>query len=228
MTLDGRLQAVADFVPVDSSVADIGTDHGYLALHLYEKNSDRKIIAADLNAGPCEAARKTFAEAGVEDVAVRQGNGLEALSAGEVECICIAGMGGKLIADILANSPEVFSQLKYAVLQPQNAAGDLRKWLLTHNWELADETLAKVDGRIYQIIKAEPVGEVVKNYTEKELLVGPVLLEKGDELLYEHVQSIREGLSKVVGGLQKASELKLEQAVKLQKTQEMIEELRQI
>lgn len=228
MNLDNRLQAVADFVPLDSSVADIGTDHGYLALHLYEKNSDRKIIAADLNAGPCEAARKTFAEAGVEDVAVRQGNGLEALSAGEVGCVCIAGMGGKLIADILANCPDVFAELKCAVLQPQNAASELRKWLLAHNWELADETLAKVDGRIYQIIKAQPSDGDFKEYTEKEMLAGPILLEKGHELLSEHVQGIIEGLSKVVSGLQKASELKLEQAVKLQKTQEMIEELKQI
>ena len=110
MTLDKRLQAVADFVPKGCKVADIGTDHGYLAKYLYEQDNSRYVIAADLNAGPCEAARKTFAEFGLEDkIPVRQGSGLEPLSAGEVDTVCIAGMGGKLIADILAGKKEVFA-----------------------------------------------------------------------------------------------------------------------
>ena len=76
MTLDKRLQAVADFVPKGCKVADIGTDHGYLAKYLYEQDNSRYVIAADLNAGPCEAARKTFAEFGLEDkIPVRQGSG---------------------------------------------------------------------------------------------------------------------------------------------------------
>ena len=32
MILDDRLEAVAGFVPADCKVADIGTDHGYLAM----------------------------------------------------------------------------------------------------------------------------------------------------------------------------------------------------
>lgn len=228
MKLDHRLQAVADFVPWDMSVADIGTDHGYLALHLHDVNSQRRIIAADLNAGPCEAARKTFAEAGVmDDIMVRQGNGLEALRADEVECVCIAGMGGKLISDILANSPAVFASLKCAVLQPQNGGAELRKWLLTNHWSIAAETLAKADNRIYQIIKAVP-GDDGTEYSEISLTVGPRLLENGHELLKEYAAHLIEGLTKVTNGLEKANELGLEQVVKLQKTREMIEELKKL
>ena len=36
MKLDARLAAVAAFVPQGSRVADIGTDHGYLAVALVE------------------------------------------------------------------------------------------------------------------------------------------------------------------------------------------------
>ena len=42
MTLDKRLQAVADFVPKGCKVADIGTDHGYLAKYLYEHPDEIK------------------------------------------------------------------------------------------------------------------------------------------------------------------------------------------
>lgn len=228
MKLDNRLHTVADLVPLNMNVSDIGTDHGYLALHLKRVNHDRTVIAADLNAGPCDAARNTFIEAGmIDEIPVRQGNGMEILCPGEVDCVCIAGMGGKLIADILANSPAVFSQLKCAVLQPQNGAGDLRKWILANHWSIAEEALAKADGRIYQIIKAVP-GEDGTGYSDVELLIGPRLLAKGHKLLHEYAENVIEGLLKITGGLEKAQELSLEQVVKLQKTKEMIEELRKL
>lgn len=228
MKLDNRLQAVADLVPLSISVADIGTDHGYLALHLHEKNRERTVIAADLNAGPCDAARKTFIEAGVEEeITVRQGNGLEALKLGEVDCVCIAGMGGKLISDILNNSPDIFSKLKYVILQPQNGAMNLRKWILANHWSIEAETLAKADGRIYQVMRAVP-GADGTEYSEIELLAGPRLLKNGHELLHEYAEHLADGLYKIVEGLQKAHELSLEQAVKLQKTRELIEELKKL
>lgn len=200
--LDDRLQAVADFVPPASSVADIGTDHGYLAIELFKINSTRRVIAADLNAGPCQAARRTISEAGFSEVIeVRQGDGLAALTPGEVDTVCIAGMGGKLEADILEARPDVTAKLQCLVLQPQNGFEYLRGWLYDHNWHIEDERLSKVDGRVYQIIKAiqghkEPL-------TEAELILGPVLIKKRPVLFAEHVQNNIEQLDKIRQGLQK-------------------------
>jgi len=200
--LDDRLQAVADFVPLASTVADIGTDHGYLAIELFKINSTRRVIAADLNAGPCQAARRTISEAGFSEVIeVRQGDGLAALTPGEVDTVCIAGMGGKLEADILEARPDVTAKLQCLVLQPQNGFEYLRGWLYDHNWHIEDERLSKVDGRVYQIIKAiqghkEPL-------TEAELILGPVLIKKRPVLFAEHVQNNIEQLDKIRQGLQK-------------------------
>jgi tRNA (adenine22-N1)-methyltransferase len=200
--LDDRLQAVADFVPPASSVADIGTDHGYLAIELFKINSTRRVIAADLNAGPCQAARRTISEAGFSDsIEVRQGDGLAALTPGEVDTVCIAGMGGKLEADILGARPAVTTKLQCLVLQPQNGFEYLRGWLYDHNCHIEDEKLSKVDGRVYQIIKAiqghkEPL-------TEAELILGPVLIKNRPALFAEHVQNNIEQLDKIRQGLQK-------------------------
>ncbi|WP_027407350.1 class I SAM-dependent methyltransferase [Anaerovibrio sp. RM50] len=200
--LDDRLKAVAEFVPISDSVADIGTDHGYLAIELFKINNARRVIAADLNSGPCQAARRTISEAGFnESIAVRQGDGLAALTAGEVDTVCIAGMGGKLEADILEARPEVTDQLKCLVLQPQNGFEYLRGWLYDNNWLIEDEKLAKVDGRVYQIIKA--VRGMAEPLNEAELILGPVLIKKRPELFTEHVQNNIAQLDKIRQGLQK-------------------------
>ena len=200
--LDERLQAVADFVPPASSVADIGTDHGYLAIELFKINNARRVVAADLNAGPCQAARRTISEAGFSDsIEVRQGDGLAALTPGEVDTVCIAGMGGKLEADILEARPDVTAKLQCLVLQPQNGFEYLRDWLYAHDWHIEDEKLAKVDGRVYQIIKAVQGKEEM--LTEPELILGPVLIKKRPVLFAEHVQNNIEQLDIIRQGLQK-------------------------
>lgn len=204
MLLDDRLEAVAAFVDRGAAVADIGTDHGYLAIELKRRDGSRRVIAADKNAGPCEAARRTLRENGMEqEIEVRQGDGLAALAAGEADTVCIAGMGGKLIADILAEQPEVFAGLKCAVLQPQNAFVMLRGWLYEQGWRIEAESLVKVDGRIYQIIRAVPGQAEMPSW--KELLLGPVLLEKRPALFREHVENNLESMGKVLSGMKKGS-----------------------
>ena len=205
MILDDRLEAVAGFVPADCKVADIGTDHGYLAMELYKRDKRRTVIAADKNAGPCQAASHTLAEAGLtECIQVRQGDGLKALAVGEADTVCIAGMGGKLISDILSAEPEVLAGLSCLVLQPQNAYSLLRRWLYEHNWHIVDEALAQVDGRVYQIIKAERGQAEIPS--ELALKLGPVLLEKRPELFAKHVENNLISCHKVLTGLQKSAE----------------------
>lgn len=220
--LDDRLEAVAAFVEAGAAVADIGTDHGYLAMELKRRDSSRRVIAADKNGGPCGAARKTLRENGMEQaVEVRQGDGLTALAAGEVDTVCIAGMGGKLITDILAARPEVFAGLKCVVLQPQNAFGVLRGWLYEHGWHIEDEALAKVDGRVYQIIRAVPGKAAMP--PGQELLIGPVLLKKRPELFQEHVENNLEALAKVMAGMRKGSSPDRKRLQELEKDMEKLE-----
>ena len=110
---DSRLQAIINFVPQNSRVADIGTDHGYLAIELAKKNISKFIVASDKNFGPIQAAKKNIFDSGFEKIIeVRQGDGLKILRAGEVDTICIAGMGGSLICEILNAAPEILRRRK--------------------------------------------------------------------------------------------------------------------
>ena len=89
-----------------SCIADIGTDHGYLPYACYQSGLISKSILCDINQGPLDNAIQTFKASPYENtVSFRLGSGLEPLEVGEVDLVFIAGMGGGLIRDLLANAP---------------------------------------------------------------------------------------------------------------------------
>ena len=156
ITLDKRLSAVAALVRQGSRLADIGTDHAYLPVHLVQSGVCPSAIASDIGAGPLDAARRTVTENGLtSEIALRLGDGLATVSAGEVEDIAIAGMGGETIAAILEAAPWVKSGDLRLILQPMTRAEDLRRWLLTHGFSVLEEHLI-VDGRhLYPVMAAQ-------------------------------------------------------------------------
>ena len=154
MTIDSRIRAVMNFVSTGSRVADVGADHGYLTIELAKSGRAAKVIATEKNIGPFQAAHKNISAVGLQNVEVRLGDGLQVLSASEVDTICIAGMGGALIEKILDDSPEVVSSARQLILQPMNGAEKIRAWLRENCWTIDDEDLAESSGIIYEIISA--------------------------------------------------------------------------
>ena len=167
--IDSRLRAILNFVPQNSRVADIGTDHGYLAIELAKIGRSNFIIAGDKNFGPIQAAQKNISDAGLEKIIeTRQGDGLKILRAGEVDTICIAGMGGGLICEILNAAPENLSTTENLILQPMNAVEKVTVWLENNFWLVGDSDLAEVGGIIYEIIFAVKNPEKISSPTKKE------------------------------------------------------------
>ena len=198
MHLDKRLQAVASLVPKGASFADIGTDHAYLPVWLWENGVISAAVAGDIAAGPCQAARTTVAMYGAaKAITVRQGSGLAVLSPGEADCIAICGMGGSTIISILEADMAVAKAAQRLLLQPMAGAAALRRWLVQHGWRLVDEDLVDDTPHFYEIICAEPGAE--QEHAEVEYLVGPSLLKAGHPLLAKqigrHIKSLRELLS---------------------------------
>ena len=56
LPISARLLACCNFVGRGNRVADIGCDHGYLALHLLPTGVARSVIASDINEGPLRSA----------------------------------------------------------------------------------------------------------------------------------------------------------------------------
>ncbi len=164
MQLSERLSTVASMVTAGNCLADVGTDHGYVPIYLYERNVIPRAIAMDVNKGPLERARLHIAESGMKDsIETRLSDGLAALKAGEADSILIAGMGGPLMIRILSTYPEVTASAKELILQPQSEIMEVRIWLYEQGYEIVQEHMVFEEGKYYSMFKA------VKNQNAEKL-----------------------------------------------------------
>ena len=58
MELSKRLHMVASMVEKGSIPADVGCDHGYVAVYLIREGVCPRVFAMDVNVGPLERARE--------------------------------------------------------------------------------------------------------------------------------------------------------------------------
>jgi Predicted SAM-dependent methyltransferase len=151
--LGPRLQTVAVFVPNGAILGDIGTDHAYLPIALYETQQISKAVAIDVHEGPYQSALTAVKARHLEEaIHVRLGDGLMPLESGEVNVLTLAGMGGKTMLDILSARTDVVESVHDLILQPQGAESAVRLALLGGGWRLKAERLVEEDDRIYVVM----------------------------------------------------------------------------
>ena len=182
--LTPRLLTAVSYVRGGRLVADIGTDHAYLPIYLCEQRKLTPVtvgsgetlcaVAADINKGPVERADEHIAAARLTKyIKTVQTDGLTGLDLYDPQDIIIFGMGGELIASILAAAPWVNAAGRRLILQPMTHAEKLREYLLAAGYSIVGETLSREGDRIYQTICAEPAsGAPAVNLTPAELAVG--------------------------------------------------------
>ena len=201
MELSKRLRAVAGLVTEGASVADIGTDHGYIPICLIREGTASRAIALDINEGPLMRAREHIEAFGLSGcIETRLSDGLSAVRPGEVDTMIAAGMGGGLVIHILEEGSKVVEQLTYCILQPQSEIAKVRRYLGEHRLVIVREDMVEEDGKFYPMMLA--VHGEPETYTQEELLYGKKLLECRHPVLKRYLlrelnirEHIREQLS---------------------------------
>lgn len=205
MYLNERLVAISEFVPRNSRVADIGTDHAYLPIYLVQNNRISEAIAGEVHRGPYEAARNSIAQLSLQQsISLRLGDGLSVLSPGEVDVAVIAGMGGTTIVGILSQQPPITESVRRLILQPMVGAVVVRQWLVHNGWRMIDEKLIQEDGKMYEIIVAEQ--GCSPDYEPILYDIGPILWEKRDVLLKRHLNNLLMQISRVVKEMRRSGQ----------------------
>lgn len=244
MKISTRLREIAERLPSGCKFADIGSDHGLLPIYAIKQGIALSAVAGEVNEGPLEAARRGVLSHGVQDrIAVRKGDGLAVIEAGEVDAITISGMGGALIASILADGVTKLAGVKRLILQPNMAEAAVRRWLLEHNWLIMDEIILEEDGKIYEIITADRQeeakqrneilyakrclavdnlnnpnnlnetteldtldGEVLEITSDWLLELGPLLMNKPNEVFFKKWNSEHSKLLRIYESIMKSAE----------------------
>ena len=155
LKLSRRLTMIAEMVTPGLSVSDIGCDHGLVSIYLVAENIAKKVFAMDIVEGPLAAAKANIEKFGYADkIETRLSNGFERLAPGESECAIIAGMGGRLIIDILKGGLKLFVPGYELVLSPQSDVPAVRIFLREQGFEIVDEEMIIDEEKYYNIIKA--------------------------------------------------------------------------
>lgn len=203
--LSQRLARVASFVPPNTVLADIGSDHAYLPCYLMNKGIISKAIAGEVVKGPFEQAQRNVEANGfTEIIEVRLANGLQAIEQEDgVETVTIAGMGGTLIASILEAGKDRLSGVTRIIVQPNLHAIAIREWAVANNFYLVDEEILQEDGKIYEILVLE---RGAASYTSTELLVGPLLKDKASAVFQVKWQREMQEWKRVLAALNQAEQ----------------------
>ena len=193
--LSKRLGAVASYVQKGSRLADVGSDHAYLPLFLVENGTIDFAVAGEVVQGPYQSALKNVAQAGqLEQIQVRLANGLSAIeSSDQIDTITIAGMGGRLIADILEADLAKLAGVQRLILQPNNREDELRIWLEAHGFQIVAEEMVTENQKFYEILVVEPG---TMELTPLEQRFGPFLLQEKSSVFLAKWQSELEKLTR--------------------------------
>lgn len=216
MQLSTRLSALVQYVPQGSRVIDVGTDHAYIPIYLIKNNIAISCLATDINAGPLKKAAYNIKQYGIDQIRLKQTNGLEGVSKADGDVVMISGMGGYLIIDILERAKELVSGIKKLILQPQQDIDEVRKYLHQIGFRIEDEDFVIDDEKYYTVIVAVHGSEHYEH--DYEYIYGKCLIKKSLPVFKEWLIKKEEKLEEISATLQdKDSEAALSRQKELAK-----------
>lgn len=138
MKLSQRLLAIASFINKGSVVADIGADHGLLAIYLVENKIAKKVFAVENKKGPYSQLKKNTER--YPNIICSLSDGLDDLP-NDVDTVVIAGMGGILISDILKKNINKLKNVQYLILDAHRDLVKVRQTVQKLGYEFIKEKL---------------------------------------------------------------------------------------
>lgn len=193
--LSKRLAAAAELVRPCESFADIGCDHGYLPAYLVQNNIVKKAYACDINEGPLSKCREVAEQEGVAGkITCILAPGLLGLNESDAREIAICGMGGELIADIIAKCPFAKSKDVHFVLNPMTRQHVLRRRLCESGFEIGRDIIVAEGRHYYNVFEASYTGKIVR-YDESYYFLGNIK-DFSNREYFEHLLNFLENKQK--------------------------------
>ena len=226
INLSVRMKMIVGLVPDGVTVADIGTDHGYVASYLVKENKYKKAIATDVNEGPIKRAKKNIDALKLSDkIETRLGDGLDVLVDGEADTVVIAGMGGMLICKMLSEAAEKLTKIDNLILQPQSDIEEVRRHVHKLGFKIERESICMEDGKFYIAMRAVH-GEEDPPYTGTEYRFSRILSEEGGTIFRSYMRMMTDKMASLLETLD-APGLELGERA-MERKEELIKEVKEL
>ena len=194
IVISDRMKASASMVTRGNRVCDVGCDHAFVPIYLINQGISPYVIAMDVRKGPLAQAKEHIREYGLDTyIETRLSDGLEYFEIGEADSLICAGMGGKLMMNILEKDAEKTASFKEMILQPQSEIQQFRYFLRSHGYMIRNENMIEEGGKFYSIIKA---GETLTSeesfggdwHQQMEDRYGPILIRRKHPVLAKYIK----------------------------------------
>lgn len=172
-----RIKSIVSLIDPVDTLLDIGTDHGLVIIEAFLQKKINQAIASDINEGPLKSAYENIKNENFQTkTTFLQTDGFFGINQ-KYDGVVITGVGYKTIEHILKMPHQT---PKYYILGAQSQLEELRLFLSSNNFKIIDELIYynKRDYVFIKIIKGK------QKLSEKELLLGPILMNKKEALNY--------------------------------------------
>ena len=152
--ISDRLKSIAEFVDDNSSLVDIGCDHGLLDVYLVQTKRNLQVIASDVNENALSNAIKNIKKYKLEGIIKTiLSDGLDNIDVKGLDTVVISGMGTHTIVGILYNNMKKLKHINTLIIQSNNDLDFLRYKVNKLGYKIVAEKLVSDAGIIYTIIK---------------------------------------------------------------------------
>ena len=151
--LNEAVKSVYEILNKPLVVADIGTDHGYLAESLSKESFVKKVLASDISKKSLSKLEELIKQRKLNNIETFVGDGLIPIDSADVSVI--AGIGGHETIKILETQNIAKTgerKCDYFVLQPAQNVNELRIWLFENKVKVLSDYVIFDSDRFYPII----------------------------------------------------------------------------
>jgi len=146
--ISNRLKSIASFINKKDKVIDIGTDHGLLAIFLYQNKLCTSIAASDINKNALKSAQANIAANNlIEQIPTILSDGFENIDPKKFNTAVIAGMGRTTISKIIEH--ENANNIKKIIIQTNNEHSQMREYMSKKGYYLCEERVLKERNKFY-------------------------------------------------------------------------------
>ena len=169
--LNKRLDGVLSLVEDNKSIIDIGCDHAFLSIAIYQTKNPKKVIASDNKQGPLDGALENIKKCKLENkIILKLGNGVDPIEE-DIDTIIISGMGGLTAVGILKYKTNLYKNVDTIILSPNTDSDFVRYEICKLGFYIDDEIQVKDNNFVYPVIRFK---RAKKKYKKIEYILGPI------------------------------------------------------